>query len=328
VGFVVSGNRATPSNPTSYVQRDISITITLGEGTFGQTGKNTVTLDNLRVVATISKGGFPAQDHADIRIYGVSPDIMNQLVTLTVLQTMVRAQNTILVKAGDATNGMSIVFFGNTVSAWKNLDGAPETFLNITAVGAGLAAVQPVAPLSFAGTSDVATVMSGIATLMGLPFQNSGVNVKLSNVYLAGTALDQAQALARAANIEMAIDTTSNPPVLAIWPKTGTRGGQIPLIGPGSGLVRYPTYRDLSMNFRCIFNPNIVIGGQIQMQSTSGGQAPPSNDTATMQQLLLAGANGYWYVQAPLTYDLSSQVPDGPWFCDVVCARVAGLPSP
>jgi hypothetical protein len=126
----------------------------------------------------------------------------------------------------------------------------------------------------------------------------------------------------------MTFDTGSNPPTLAIWPKTGTRGGQIPLISPSNGgLVGYPTYRDLAMRFRCIFNPNIVVGGQIQMQSTSGGAAPSSNEAATLQQLLIAGANGTWFVQAPLTYDLASQIPDGPWFCDVVCARVAGAPT-
>jgi hypothetical protein len=204
------------TGPSSYVERKITVTITLGQGTFGQTGKDTVKLENLRVAATISKGGYPAQDQADIRIYGVTPDVMNQLVILVVLPTSQRAQNTITVQAGDAVNGMPVVFFGHTTSAWKNLDGAPETFLNIEAVGSALAALQPVPPSSFPGTSDVATVMSGLATLMGLPFQNSGVNIKLSNVYLAGTAKQQADALARAANIDMAIDTGGNPPTLEI----------------------------------------------------------------------------------------------------------------
>jgi hypothetical protein len=52
-----------PSN-SSYVQRQINVVITLGQGTFGQTGQNTVTLSGLRVKCDINKGGFPALDSA------------------------------------------------------------------------------------------------------------------------------------------------------------------------------------------------------------------------------------------------------------------------
>jgi hypothetical protein len=321
-------NPSVQSNPTSYVERQISVTITLGEGTFGQTGKNTVTLENLRVAATISNTGYPAQGTADIRIYGVTESIMNQLITLQVLQTMVRANNTVLVKAGDKTNGMSVVFFGYTTSTWKNLDGAPETFLNITAYSSALGAVVPSPPSSFPGTADVGQIMSGLAKLLGTSFENDGVNVKVSNAYLCGSALQQAEALARMANINMTQDLHSNPPTLAIWPRNATRGGIVPLISPTSGLVLYPTYQDLRIRFRCLFNPNIALGGQIKMDTTSGGPQPPPSQSATLQQLRDAGPNGYWYVNTPLVHDLSAQIPDGPWFTDVQGTRGPGLPSP
>ncbi len=322
--------RALPqsSNPVSFVERQISVTITLGEGTFGQTGMNTWTSPpGARIAATISKNGYPGQDQGDIRIYGMTQDVMNQIVTLTVLPTMQRLQNTVLVKAGDATNGMAVVFYGNTTSAWKNLDGSPDTFFNINAVSAAIDALKPAPASSFPGTSDVALVMSGLAGVLGYTFQNSGVQVKLSNVYLAGTAVAQAQKLARAANIEMAFDSSTSPTTLAIWPKNKTRGSLIPSISAATGLIGYPTYRDLAMKFRCLFNPSIVVGGQIQFQSTTGGSTSVNSSTSSAQELRQAGPNGYWYVQAPLTYDLAAQIPDGPWWCDVVCARGPGLPT-
>jgi hypothetical protein len=168
--------------------------------------------------------------------------------------------------------------------------------------------------------------MAGIAATQGWAFENNGVQVQLSSPYFAGTALDQAHACARAANIEMYLDGSAPTETLAIWPKTGTRGGLIPLISPASGMVGYPKYRDFYLQFRCLLNRNLRMGGQVMVQTTSGGAVAPQN--ATIQQILDQGANGTWFICAPLTYDLAAQVPAGPWFCDVTCARSTGTPGP
>ncbi len=312
------------TGPASYVQRAIDLTITLGEGSIGNTGFNTVKLSNLRIVATIAKAGFPSMDKASLRIYGVPPTIMNSISTLGIPLPMVRHNNAVLVEAGDAINGMATVYSGFIQNAWQDFDEIPETSLNIVAWGGADQAVFPVPPISFSGTADVATMLSGIAGRMGWGFENSGVSVQLSNPYFSGTALEQCHAIARAANIEMYADTGKSPITLAIWPKTGTRGGQIPLISAETGLVSYPKFRDQGMSFRCIFNPNVRIGGQIQMQSTVGG-AGTATQTNTAQPATPAqgGPNGTWYVVSPFTYSLASQMPGGPWFIDVNCARTS-----
>ena len=325
-------------SPGSYVERAIDVTLTLGTGTFGASGKNTVKLSNLRVVATINKAGFPSLDTADLRIYGVPPDIMNEVSSLGVPFPMLRVHNTVLIEAGDATNGMAMVYSGNIWTAVQEMNDAPDTYLQITGQAGAAASLVPATPTSVPGTADVATVMAGIATKAGWAFENSGVagpvNVKLSNPYLDGTYLEQAHALARAANIEMTLDSAGGANgTLAIWQKNTTRGGSVPLISAASGLVGYPQFFGFGLKFRCILNPNIRIGGQIQMQSSLGGavaapglaqqQPTPANQAAARQQ----GVNGVWYVITPLTYSIASQMPGGPWFTDVTCARLPGTPG-
>jgi hypothetical protein len=334
----------TQPSGSSWTEKKINIQIQLGTGAFGQTGFNTVKLSGLRTVVTALKAGSPSLDSAEIRIYGVQPSIINQISTLGVPLPMTRANNIATIEAGDAVNGMSILFSGNITNAWADYEEAPETSLNIVCNTGGLAAIKPVAPSSFRGTTDVATIMSGLATQMGFSFENNGVQEKLSNPYFAGTALRQAHDVARAAGIEMYVDSGTQNGTLAIWPRTGTRGGQTPLINAASGLIEYPKYRDQGMSFRTLFNPNIRVGGQIIMQSTVGGAAPKANantttgsvgtptinpdgsatipitTTATPVQQQ-GGPNGGWMVVSPLTYSLSSELPGGPWFCDVNCAR-------
>jgi len=320
------GPVTTQSTIPSYVQRDIRITITLGKGAFGSSGMNKVTLPPLRTLVTVQKAGMPSFDKAEIRVFGVTQSIMNAVSTLGIPLPMVRANNTVLVEAGDTVNGMATVYSGYIQNAWQNLDGSPETFLHIIAYGGSLEAVAPSAPSSFPATADVATIMSGLATQMGWNFENNGVQVQLSSPYFSGTAMQQAENLARAANIEMYLDSGSH--TIAIWPKSGTRGGLIPLISANGGLVGYPRFRDQGMGFTCLFNPNIRIGGQILMRSivSTPSQAPASG--APEAEAQMGGPNGYWMVIAPLTYDLAAQVPNGPWFCDVNCARtiVPGRP--
>lgn len=321
---------STSQQSGSYVERAIDVTLTLGTGTFGQTGFNTVKLSGLRVVANITKVGSPSFDTANIRVYGVPPSVMNQVTTLGVYYTTTRPNNTIAVAAGDSVNGMALIYQGQLKNAWQNLDGSPETFLSLQGIGAELMAMQPIAPTSVAGTADVASLIQGLAIQGGWGFENNGVTTKLPSSYFPGTAMDQIHAIARAANIEVYFDTGTPGPgtpaptpgtgTVAIWPKTGTRIKQIPLISAATGLIGYPRYFDQGMGFRCIFNRNISLYGRITMQSIIGGDPVPAN--ATLQQQLQAGPNGEWYVVGQLTHDLSSQVPGGPWFTDVNCSRL------
>jgi hypothetical protein len=304
----------------TFVQRAIDITITLGTGTLGSSGMNTVKLSGLRVICTISKAGSPSYDQSEIRIFGLPPSVMNAVSTLGVPFPLFRLNNAVTVEAGDAVNGMAVVFNGLIMSAWQNLDAAPDTFLSIQAFGTTGQAEAAMAPTSFPGTADVATIMSGLADRMGMAFENNGVQVQLSNPYLVGSLRKQAESVARAAGIEMCFDSTASVPILAIWPKMRTRGSAIPLINAQSGLIGYPRFNDRGVSFRCLFNPSIRVGGQIQLQSQIGGA--PASSGATVQQVQQAGPNGTWVVYGPLTYSLSAQEPDGPWFCDATCYRV------
>lgn len=101
----------------------------------------------------------------------------------------------------------------------------------------------------------------------------------------------------------MYVDSGTNPPTLAIWPRNQTRAGTTPLISPATGLVGYPKFRDQGMSFRCLFNPALKLGGSIKMQSS------------------IQPASGLWYIVGPLVYNLSAQMPQGPWFCDAHCAK-------
>jgi hypothetical protein len=170
----------------SFVQRLLSFTFQLGEGQFGNSGFDTVTIDGLRASARIIKAGGPSMGTAEADLFGMTKSQMNKLSTLGMVATLQR-RNVITINAGDAEAGMSTVFRGTITGAWADFTGAPDVVFHVDEHIGGIEAMVPIAPTSFKGGADVATIMAGLATQMGLNFENNGVSVQLSNPYLSGT---------------------------------------------------------------------------------------------------------------------------------------------
>jgi hypothetical protein len=167
--------------------------------------------------------------------------------------------------------------------------------------------LQAVSPTSYQGSVDVATAMSQLAGQMGYTFENNGVSgVTLSNPYLSGTAIDQANALAQAAGIWWGIDNG----VLFIAPAytARTAGKVIPQIGPTSGLIGYPTFDGAGITLQSLFNPSVKFMGLIQLVTS------------------VPRAAGQW-IATTVSYKLQSQVIGGVWFM-TIRGNFAGISSP
>lgn len=287
-----------------FATRHISITFALGQGSFGESGKfNTITVSGLRCSVTISKAGGAASSFVQARIYGLSLSQMNQISTLGKPMPAVR-NNRIAISAGDGDSTMATVFQGTIQEAWADLRGQPEAMLVVSGQTGLLEAVKPSLPKSYKGGTDIVTIMKTLASEMNLSLENSGVVGSLANPYLPGTALEQARKVADAANFNMIMDNG----VLAIWPKNGSRGGQVPLISAATGMVGYPTWTSTGISLVTLFNPAIAYGTQVQVQS------------------IIKPACGPWNVYA-VNHNLESETPGGAWFTQLEC-NVLGRPTP
>lgn len=273
----------------------LELTVMLGSGTFGEDVGDTVTLSGFRMLADAMSPGGDSMGACQIRVFGLSNDLMNKLTTIGQVNTAIRAKNSILLAAGEKDGVLSTVFQGTILDAWADYNSSPEVAFNIIAYAGLDAAVKPVNATSYKGPTDVATILSDLAqNEMGLAFEGNGVDVKLSSPYLHGTALDKVRAITRAADVGWTIDRGT----LAIWPRIGSRQGTIPLISPDTGMVGYPSLSSKGMTVRMLYNENIRFGGDIQVQSA------------------IPMACGKWHV-FNLSHSLSCEMPDGPWFTTV-----------
>lgn len=292
------------------VERSIELTITLGAvrqsaisaanpaPNFPGTNSNRVRLSGLRTSIVIVKAGGKGLSMAQVRIYGMRDSVMNQISTLGVPIAYFLAQNDIVIEAGDKGSALSTVFEGGIQQAWADLDASPNVAFNIVAYVGLLSTVAPTAATSFTGVADVGVIMSSLATRAGLNFQNNGVTVKLSSPYFSGSLMDQIRACAENSGISYIIDNGT----LYIWPYGTSRTGSRPIISPDTGLVGYPRYTSLGIDFTTLYNPSIGYGSEVELVTT------------------LKPALGNWVVKK-LTYELESEMPGGRWFTHVEATR-------
>jgi hypothetical protein len=276
------------------IQRLIDVTFKRGQGNFSN-GSNQVTVSGLRVSVQVEKGGGSMLSTLQMRIYGLSFSLMNELSTLGMRVRQV-IRDSVTVTAGDANSGMGIVFIGTITNCYFDPEGMPNVSLYVSAQ-AGLYEVTALTePTSYRGSIDVSTVMSNLAQRAGLTFENSGVSVILRNPYFTGSPLRQIQAAARAARINAVVDNGK----LAIWPKLGSRNSAVPLIAPppDGEMALYPTYTAQGLMIRSLYTKDVTFGGQVQVKSS------------------LTPAEGLWNIYM-LNYDLESIVPNGQWFMNI-----------
>lgn len=278
--------------PSFESKKELRFVITLGTGAFGSSSNNQITLEGFRADVDIDKAGGMMMGTLRAQIYGVPQSEMNSITTLQWKPKAI-IPNTVAVYAIDGAQE-TLVFQGNIVNAWGNYQTMPDVYLQIQAQAAYFNQLQPIPPSSYKGTVDVATLMSRLAQSMGYSFENNGVTVQLSNPYLPNTGLEQAKNLARAAGIDLYLDDH----ILAITPPNVPRGSLIPVVSSQTGLIGYPTFDGVGVNFQCVFSPSIKFGGSIKLE-TSINQAA-----------------GQWIVTS-VAHRLQSEKPGGAWFSTV-----------
>jgi len=278
--------------PSFSDKKQLRFVITLGTGKFGSSEHDQITLQGFRATADIDKAGGMMMGTLRAKIYGVKQADMNSVTTLQ-WKPGTLIPNTVEVYAIDGAVE-TLVFAGNIVNAWADYQSMPDVYLHIQAQSAFFNALKAVPPRSFKGGVDVASVMAQIARDLGYVFENNGVNTQLTDIYLPNTGMEQAKDLARAAGCDLYLDDK----ILAITPPNVPRKVLIPLISPASGLVGYPTFDGVGVNFQILFNPAVTFGGSIKLETD-------------VQQ-----AAGEWVITS-VGHRLESEKPGGAWFSSI-----------
>lgn len=286
-------------------EKQLRFTVTLAIAKFAD-GSNQTTIMGLRSVVEVDKGGGQMMCQARIKIYGMDPSVMKAMTTLA-WRDLSFTKNTVKIEAVDG-DVATTVYEGQIINAWPDFQSAPDVCFAMWTQTGYFDQVKTVTPASFPGPTSVASIYAGIAAKMGVTIENNGVTGQLQSPYFPGSLIDQLRAVSEATRTEYFLDSG----VLAVCPNGIARKRPqdlIPLISKATGMKGYPSFDKIGVAFVTLFNPAILFGGQIVMQSED-----------------VSPANGTWQV-CSVNHHLESQKPDGAWFSMVRCTGTGLVPK-
>lgn len=281
--------------PKSWSKKTIRVTLTLGQGTFSG-GGNTKIIQGLPVDVRVQKMGMPGMNQAEITILGMNRDDMGQLTRLA-FRPLWSLRNSIVVEAGDEGGVLATVFRGAITAAGANFNQQPDIPFSIKAHTGAFGALIPSPPVSVQGAVRVDQLMQGFASELGMAYKNEGVTASVKNAVFNGSPLEKARKLAQQAGVSLIVDDDE----IITLPKNKPRSGGVFVLTPETGLIGYPQFTDMGIQFKCLFNPFLRFGSLVQLKT------------------ILPRASGEWRM-TKISHSLSAyRAKGGAWFSEVTC---------
>lgn len=272
----------------AFTQKKLSASFELAQGVFSG-GKNAASISDLRMSLIAQFNGGESQGNAELTIFGLPLQMMNQLSTVGTQYNQV-SKNKMSIFAQEGDGAQNLVYQGQILSAFVDGAAMPDVAFRVQLTPAIFDAVKPAKALSIKGSADVASTVQNLAKQAGMSFENAGVKAKLSNPYFSGSVIQQILAVARHANVDVTFDKGT----CAIVDPKKSRQGTTPLISKETGMIGYPAFTSAGIIVTCLYNPEVKHFAEIEIKSD------------------LTPANGKWKV-INMTLDLQSQTPHGKW---------------
>jgi len=264
----------------SYTIKTLRLTIT-------QDGKAKI-YEGFAVEASITKPGLPEKNSAKVKIWGLKYEDMASL-TMLAFRPLEARHNLLEVEAGDKDGKLALIFKGEITSASADLNASPDVAMSFEADSGSYPQKIAAPAATVAGEVKAADLFAKFAAEAGYEYKNEGLTASLKNAWFPGSPVEKARKLARDIGCELIIDDGA----MITLPAGQSRPGQAVLLNPGSGLLGYPTFNQRGIVCRCLFNPDLVYGGIIKVES------------------LVPKATGQWKI-TKLTHDLAAYKP-GNW---------------
>lgn len=305
--------------------RNLSFRFRKAVGTFANGSSEVAIPTGLQASVRLLNAGLYSMPHCQVTIWGLTQSIMNDLSTLGVVVNLQPA-NPITVFASDNDDQPSEVFRGEIWQAIPDYNRQPEAPIWIDAYG-GLGIATPGSDgQGYTGDVDVVGALRQLCQQAGYAFEPNGVTgVSLKDQYLYGSPRDRILTLLGAIQTRGISGAFVEAKTVAIWPQKGSRSnvGGVPIIAAGTTaspgtMIGYPSYTNAGLNVRCLYNPTIRFGAQIQIKTSL-----PLTSTNVPA---LPSADGLWTVQG-LSHELDSQISGGKWETVIEATR-AGYSTP
>lgn len=248
---------------STFSLKTIQLEITLGKGVFSE-GGNTKIIEGLACEVSIEKPGQPEKNSANINVWGLKLEDMAQLTMLS-FKPLEYHKNTITVRAGVQGEELSVAFSGDITHAFADFNSAPDVSMCFEASTAFYAQQIAQPMITINGEANAADVIAQEAKKAGFTLQIDKIpNIPILNACFSGSPIEKITRIATDLGLEVIIDDGQ---IIILPPKGEARTLSATLLTKDTGMIGYPTFTQNGISLKCFYNPELLYGGLVQVES-------------------------------------------------------------
>jgi hypothetical protein len=248
----------------------------------------TLTFQDLAIFASGEKFFSSLAASINVRIYNLTPQQRQQIITLSSPLRSPRTQVNIQLKVGRQSYGSFLLFTGQVILA--DVTQPPD----IGIVFRGLAnnfILGAIENVQYGANTPLAQVINGVGKSGGWSVNNQCKSKMINNFSYTGTPQDGVEAINQMGDIQACVDNGTLLVTDAGTPLTG----QPYELNSSTGMVGIPQVTDRGVIVKMMINNTIQIGGSIILTSSTN---PAANGTYKIMTINYEVANRdvpFWY---------------------------------
>lgn len=231
------------------------------------TGKG-IDLSQLKIKFTILQSDEESPNTANIRVYNLSHETINQITALTPVE-----YNRVILQAGYKGGNFGVIFDGTIRQFRKGRENNINSYLDILAAEGDI-------PYNFSYVSDTLSsgwkaedVIERAADAMGLKTNIIPNSDAFKGINPRGKVLFSLSKLPLRSSVQAIGSTWSiNNGVVQVIPLQGYLSNEAVVLTAKTGLIGVPEQTDDGIKLRCLLNPKIIIGARIKIDNKSINQ--------------------------------------------------------
>ncbi len=285
-------------NTNAYGRKEIEVHIEVNRPLIASKSaeNRTIKLHSIAIEANVSIFGLPDKTRANIKLYGLSLSLMEELSALNIEQNYI-ANHRVTLYAGDSLDNMQIVFIGELTKAFANFNEIPDVCFEIEAMTGYYPSLLASIPLSYKGEIEASIILAALASSIGYSFENKAFSSSIRNPILSGSVFEKALKIAKHTNAELLCEKCK----FTLMPKSTAISNNYTTISDKNGLVAYPMFDNEGLSFTALFNANFQLNGLVEIES------------------IVPKASGFWRIIS-LQHILSSNNEKNlSWFSKIKC---------
>ena len=237
--------------------------------------------EGLSIYVTGNKYSNKIVNEATIKIINLAKDKRNEILTETTPYKMQTYNQKIIIEAGRKSYGYTKVYEGNMYRA--TITQPPDIILTIKCL-TGFSNASKISSITTGATATLKQIAEKIATQNSLKLDFEATDKNIANFSYIGSILHQIDALEKLGPISAYIDNDK----LVVKDLNKPLVNKSITLNEHSGMVGIPQVDEMGVKVKVLFNPSILVGGQIIIDSKIN---PAANGKYVVYKLMFSLAS-------------------------------------